>query len=414
MDIKSILFFTSFVCIVYFIVFYYFNKRFLTPLNLDPKNKKIVTRVIFLLIYYPILPFILLKFSGPLVEIISRSAFLVFAFVFIVFPFALFRDALVWIYTAGRRQGKKKGAPETPQAQNETQSETKDGVLSRKEFLVRSNYALLGTGALMMGYGSVETMGGATVFEHTLSLPHLPAEFEGFKIVQLSDIHVGPLIKRGDVERLAEQVNELKPDMIAITGDLVDGTVYNLRGDVEPLKDMVSTHGSYFVTGNHEYYSGANEWLRELERMGLHTLVNEMSLIESRGGKGGGLAIAGVPDIREGKRLADHGYEPEKAIEGAGESDIKILLAHQPLKIERSFEAGYDIQLSGHTHGGQFFPWTMAVKLMFPYVIDLHLHKERMWINVNRGTGFWGPPIRIGVPSEITLMRLRRGPYVGS
>ncbi len=417
MDIKSILFFTSFVAIVYFLVYYYFNARFVKVSTLTEKQKKWSRRALFVFIYLPMLPFFLLHRNGAALDIFSWVAFFIFGFVFILFPFSVARDIAMalyrffsWVLTKRKR---KSGA------ENFSNSDKEGEFISRRAFLLRSNHALLGAGIAMAGYGHTAVIRGPQLFSHDVFLPHLPAEFDGFKIVQLSDVHVGPTIKRDTVEMLVNRTNRLVPDMVAITGDLVDGSVANLRNETAPLADLHSTYGTYFVTGNHEYYSGVGEWMKETERLGMKVLMNNHDRIAiSR--KGGDqakpnqrdLVIGGVPDIREGLRNAGHRYEPEKTFINADPRDVKILLAHQPYALERSLEAGVDLQLSGHTHGGQFFPWTLAVHFIYPYATGLHLHREKMWINVNRGTGYWGPPIRIGVPSEITLITLRRGPYL--
>jgi hypothetical protein len=178
------------------------------------------------------------------------------------------------------------------------------------------------------------------------------------------------------------------------------------------LADLSSTYGSYFITGNHEYYSGVEEWLIELQSLGIKTLVNSHHIITNpKDSAKGHLFIAGVPDIREGPSMGGHPYDPEGTLKLARDIDIKILLAHQPRGLERSLHAGVDLQLSGHTHGGQFFPWNIAVNLIYPYPTDLHLYKNKMWINVNRGTGYWGPPIRGASPAEITLLTLKKGDY---
>jgi predicted MPP superfamily phosphohydrolase len=187
-----------------------------------------------------------------------------------------------------------------------------------------------------------------------------------------------------------------------LTGDLVDGSVDQLGYDVAPLAQVQSRSGNFFVTGNHEYYSGVIEWVEEVRRLGFTVLLNEHQVIAR--GKAN-LLLAGVTDYRGGNFLTSHRSDPQKALEGAPAADVKILLAHQPKNIFAAARAGYDLQISGHTHGGQFFPWNLLVGFAQPYVYGLHTH-ENTQIYVSRGTGYWGPPVRVGSPSEITLIAL--------
>ena len=182
----------------------------------------------------------------------------------------------------------------------------------------------------------------------------------GFRIVQLTDIHVSPTIKRPFVESVVAQANELQPDVVALTGDLVDGSVARLRNDVAPLANLRANDGCFFVTGNHEYYSGVYDWVAYIRQLGFRVLMNEHHLIRRNNA---GILVAGVTDYRGGGFDDAHRSDPKKAIQNAPESDFKLLLAHQPKSIFQAAEAGFDLQISGHTHGGQFFPWNFFVKL---------------------------------------------------
>ncbi|NPC58218.1 metallophosphoesterase [Caenimonas soli] len=235
-----------------------------------------------------------------------------------------------------------------------------------------------------------------------IPLAGLPAGLHGFTIVQISDVHVGPTIRARYVEGIVEAVNRLNPDLVAITGDLVDGSVLELGAQVAPLSRLVSKHGSYFVTGNHEYYSGVEPWLVELHRLGIKVLHNEHVVIERGGAK---LVLAGVPDYSAGHFDEAHRSDARAAVAGAPAGAVKLLLAHQPRSAPAAAEAGFDLQLSGHTHGGQFLPWRFFVQFQQPFTSGLH-KVGRMWIYVSRGTGYWGPPKRFGAPSEITELRL--------
>jgi predicted MPP superfamily phosphohydrolase len=247
----------------------------------------------------------------------------------------------------------------------------------------------------------------APVVKVDVPVTDLPEALEGFTIAQISDIHVGPTIKRPFVEKMVERVNRLDADVIAITGDIVDGSVRELSHDTAPLAHLSARHGIYAVTGNHEYYSGANAWVSELERLGTHVLMNEHVVIEK---DGAALALAGVTDYSAGYFEPSQKSDPQRAVSGAPRNAVKILLAHQPRSAKAAVKAGYDLQLSGHTHGGQFWPWNFFVRLQQPFTAGLN-RLGKMWVYINRGTGYWGPPMRFGIPSEITRIRLvRAGP----
>jgi predicted MPP superfamily phosphohydrolase len=230
----------------------------------------------------------------------------------------------------------------------------------------------------------------------------LPEALHGFTIAQISDIHVGPTIKRGFVERIVKRVNKLGSDMVAITGDVVDGPVRKLSEHTAPLADLESRHGTYVVTGNHEYYSGVQGWVRELERLSARVLMNEHVVLEHDGAP---LTVAGITDYSAHYFDASHRSDPRSALAGSPRDAVKVMLAHQPRSAQASAAAGADLQLSGHTHGGQFWPWNLFVRLQQPYTAGLH-REGGMWVYINRGTGYWGPPMRFGVPPEITAIRL--------
>lgn len=245
----------------------------------------------------------------------------------------------------------------------------------------------------------------AAVVDVTVPIAGLPAELVGFTIAQISDIHVGATIKRPYLSAIVDKVNSLNADMIAVTGDLVDGRVSELRSHTAPLKRLHSRHGTYFVTGNHEYYSGALPWIEELRRLGLTVLLNEHVTLQHEGRT---VVVAGVTDYSAGHFHAEHASDPAAALRGASQdAAVKLLLAHQPRSSFKAAEAGYDLQLSGHTHGGQFFPWNFFVRFQQPFTAGLHKIKD-LWVYTSRGTGYWGPPKRLGAPSEITRIRLTR------
>jgi uncharacterized protein len=232
---------------------------------------------------------------------------------------------------------------------------------------------------------------------------NLPRALHGFSIAQISDVHVGPTIKRGFVEDIVRRVNDLNADMIAVTGDLVDGSVQQLSRHTAPFAGLRARHGAYFVTGNHEYYSGEQAWSTEFRRLGLHVLKNEHVVLQHDGAS---LVLAGVTDYSAHHYDPAERSDPAAALRGAPtDAGARVLLAHQPSSAAAAATAGFDVQISGHTHGGQFWPWNLFVHLFQPFTSGLHRVKH-LWIYVSRGTGYWGPPNRFGVPSEITRIRL--------
>ena len=251
----------------------------------------------------------------------------------------------------------------------------------------------------------------------------LPHALRGFTVAQISDIHVGPTIRQAYLERIVSRVNSLRADVVAITGDLVDGSVAALAAHVAPLAALESRHGTFFVTGNHEYYSGAQAWISELRRLGLTVLLNEHVVLYHGTPRALGvtadaqddsqimapLVLAGVTDFGAHHFDETQRSDPRAALEGApATAPVRLLLAHQPRSAPAAEQAGFDVQLSGHTHGGQFWPWNLFVRFQQPFTAGLH-RQGRLWVYTSRGTGYWGPPKRFGAPSEITLLRLVAG-----
>ncbi len=276
---------------------------------------------------------------------------------------------------------------------------------------------VLGLLATVLGFWNARRT--ASVVRVDVPIAGLPAALHGFTVAQISDVHVGPTIRHGYLARIVARVNALGADMVAITGDLVDGRVADLQKHVAPLADLTSTHGTFFVTGNHEYYSGAHDWIAELRRLGATVLMNEHVVLHHDSGHspdtGTGaakrvgtapLVLAGVADFTAHHFDKSHRSDPKAALVGAPrDAAIRLLLAHQPRSAQAASDAGFDLQLSGHTHGGQFWPWMHFVKFQQPFTAGLNKLKN-LWVYTNSGTGYWGPPKRFGVPSEITHLRL--------
>jgi hypothetical protein len=204
------------------------------------------------------------------------------------------------------------------------------------------------------------------------------------------------------VQAVVRRVNQLNPDVVALTGDIVDGYPAQLGDEAAPLAGLSARHGVYLVTGNHEYYHGADEWITTFRRLGLLPLLNEHVVLRHNGAE---LVIAGINDFSANNSPHGHVSDAKAALLESPEGAPKIMLAHQPRSAGQVEAAGADLQLSGHTHGGQFWPWNFFVRLQQPYVAGLH-RLGGMWVYTSRGTGYWGPPKRFGAPSEITLITL--------
>jgi predicted MPP superfamily phosphohydrolase len=257
--------------------------------------------------------------------------------------------------------------------------------------------------ALFTAVGFINARRRASVRSIDVPIADLPAALHGFTIAQISDVHIGTTIKGRHLGAIVDAVNELNADMVAITGDLVDGSVAELAMHTECLSRLSSRHGSFFVTGNHEYYSGVRSWVAEIRRLGLNVLMNEHVVLRHDGAD---VVVAGVTDFSAGHFDAAQRSDPAAAIAGApANAGVNVLLAHQPRSAFAAHTAGYDLQLSGHTHGGQFLPWNFFVRFQQPFTAGLHRLGE-LWVYVSRGTGYWGPPKRLGAPSEITRLTL--------
>ncbi len=273
----------------------------------------------------------------------------------------------------------------------------------RRLLTVASNGLIVAATGIITGVGHANTRRVAEVVTVDVPIPGLPDGLDGFRIAQISDLHVGPTIRSELITQIVARVNELSPDLVALTGDLVDGPVDVLRPHVAPLAELVSTHGTYFVTGNHEYYSGAEPWIEHVRSLGMRALIEGHHVVWHNASP---VLIAGVSDLSAHRMVPSHTCDPDAACAGAPEARLRILLAHQPNTVDRVRAGSFDLQLSGHTHGGQFVPFTWLISMVQRYSSGLHLVRG-MWLYVNRGTTWWGPPIRLGAPQEITLLVLR-------
>jgi len=243
---------------------------------------------------------------------------------------------------------------------------------------------------------------GPHLHRQRIDMEDLAPEFEGLRIVQISDLHVGPTIGEAYVRRVVEMSNALDPDLIVLTGDIVDGPVDRLAPLVAPLAELRAREGCVLVLGNHDCYAGARQWIAHFRSLGLAVLLNEHRMI-SRGEAR--LVLGGVTDPALRSTEPAQGPRPDLAAAPEAGKALRILLAHNPSLAPDGQAAGFDLQLSGHTHGGQFFPWNHFVRFWQPFTAGLHRLGD-LWVYVSRGTGYWGPPKRLGAPSEITRLRL--------
>jgi predicted MPP superfamily phosphohydrolase len=275
--------------------------------------------------------------------------------------------------------------------------------VNRRVFLARASAVAAGAASTsLVGVGMAQALGPPDLLRVPVRLRKLDPAFNGFRIAVVSDIHLGPLSGRTHTERIVRMINETSPDLVAIVGDLVDGTVEELGAAAEPLQDLVSREGTFFVTGNHEYFvPDPNSWLRELERLDVRPLQNENTVIR-RGGAA--FDLAGVNDI-SGDTI-DEGPDFDRALSGRDSSRPTVLLAHQPIQVEEAAANGVDLQLSGHTHGGQLWPFHYFVKLAQPALAGLST-VDGTQLYVTRGAGYWGPPVRVGAPPDITVLSLQ-------
>ncbi len=396
--IKLLVFISSYVVIAWLLSAYIILRLF------RPSRPRLIKRIVItiaavlLLITSPTV--ILMRYFGfenQWMDVLTWIGYLGLGFVSFVFTFLISRDFLwtvVFLFFKLKKKFFKKTA-------HDFSSPAPDK--NRRHFLIRSmNMGIMASSGMFIAYGIPQAIQTPKVKNILIPIKNLHPDLEHFRIVQITDIHVSPTIKRPFVENVVSTVNTLSANIVALTGDLMDGSVYRLHHDVEPLKRIRSTHGNFFVTGNHEYYSGVNAWIKHIKWMGFDVLLNEHRIITAGNGR---ILLAGVTDFNGGQFSTAHISDPGKSLSGAPGSHAKILLAHQPRSIYKATAAGFDLQISGHTHGGQFFPWNFFVTLNQPYVSGLHKH-ENTWIYVSRGTGYWGPPVRLCAPSEITVLEL--------
>ncbi len=384
------MFFIIALCILW-LIHGYVAMRTLPAFDIPPTYLNWGYFLIFLLSMLPLLP-ILLRYTGNearMIDRISLVGYTSLGFFVLSFIILIFKDLFLQIVEACEYLFRSQNIVDN----------------SKRTFIKKSlSIGVIGISSSGTIYGFYSSRKGPTVIDQDIFIKNLPASYENFTIAQISDMHVGPTIKKKYVEMVQKKVENINPDLIAVTGDLVDGSVKHLSKDLEPFQDMIAEYGTFFVTGNHEYYSGVDTWLEETDRLGMINLINENRIL-SRGGEN--IAIVGITDFRAHQIKSEHRSNPKKAISNLNTGITKIMLAHQPNSIYSVHDAGVDLQLSGHTHGGQFWPFNYPTKLANAYLAG-HYNHHGTQIYVNRGTGYWGPPLRLGVPAEITVIRLKK------
>ncbi|MFG1669740.1 metallophosphoesterase [Streptomyces sp. Y7] len=247
-----------------------------------------------------------------------------------------------------------------------------------------------------VGYGTYGVLRGPRVKRVTVPLAKLPRAAHGYRIAVVSDIHLGPVLGRGFAQKVVDTINGTQPDLIAVVGDLVDGSVKDLGPAAAPLAGLRARHGAYFVTGNHEYFSGAEQWVEEVRRLGLRPLENARTELPH-------FDLAGVNDVAG--KSEGQGPDFAKALDDRDRARACVLLAHQPVQIHDAVDHGVDLQLSGHTHGGQLWPGNLVAGLANPTLAGLERYGDTQ-LYVSRGAGAWGPPTRVGAESDITVIEL--------
>ena len=399
MNITMVITWITIMMVVIGIGYGYIGWRLIVPAKLVMPWKLYAWLALGLMFVLPFGSAFLARVNEKLTDPLSWVAYVALGFLSLTFTALFIRDG-IWLGSLGIEklilivQKFVSDAPTPPPD------------AARRDFLLQvTNVGVLGVAGVFTAYGIYQARRKPGVVNLTIPIERLPRDFVGLKIVQITDIHAGLTVKRDWIETIVREVQDLKPDLIAFTGDLADGSVPHLRDDVAPFGDLQAPYGKFFITGNHEYYSGAEQWVNEARRLGYDVLMNEHRLIQRNGSS---LVLAGVTDYSGGQFIPSHKSDPKASVQNAPQDAVKILLAHQPRTLYQSESLGFDLMISGHTHGGQFFPWNLVATIGQPYIKGLHNHNGT-WVYVSKGTGYWGPPVRLGARSEITVITLTKG-----
>lgn len=388
MSLPQILIFTAITTAVSLGLHAYVASRLLAGARLRPRGRRIAWGVA--LTAGVALPWIfrLMAYSGEgWADVLQGAGWVILGVFSILVALLLAADLVVLVLRGLARLGGR--APVDPE---------------RRRFLRRVlNFGVVGVTALLSGAALIQASRRAAIKRVTIPIEGLPAALQGLKIAQISDLHVGPTIRDGEMRAVVDAVNALDADLVAVTGDLVDGAVERLAPFVAPLGELRSRHGTFFVTGNHDYFSGALAWMKHCrEALGWRVLGNEHAVVEHAGAT---VLVAGVHDLSGARFVDGHVSDPAAAIAGAPAADLRILLAHQPKSILDAAGLGFHLQLSGHTHGGQYFPFTRILRAVLRFTTGLTREGDT-WLYINAGTTYWGPPMRLDSAQEITLVEL--------
>ena len=367
----------------------YVGKRLLDPFVLSPRVARSAYALLLLHALAVPVVFSTLPSTGTWwADAVQQVGYVAMGFFSLVFVLLLFRDLGLLIFELVVRLVPLE-APVDP---------------ARRTFLSQaSSLLILGGAGLLGGAAWVQARREPVVEEVSVPIEGLPPKLDGFRIVHISDLHAGSAVRADAFAAIVERINALGADLVAVTGDLVDGSVEKLSRHVAPLAGLQSRHGTFFVTGNHEYYSGVEPWCAHCrDGLGMTVLNNAHATVDHEGET---VVVGGVTDLRAGRMVPGHDSDPAAAFAGAPDA-LRILLAHQPTSAYSARGQGVHLQLSGHTHGGQYFPFTWLARLVLPFARGLH-RVGSMWLYVNRGTTFWGPPMRLGAEQEITVLELR-------
>jgi uncharacterized protein len=365
----------------------YLGYRLVKPLGLA----LFWSKVLWGMLYLPLLiPLILIMrrnlFTGPFSQIFEAIVLTSLAFYSFLLGLSLFRDTAAVLLLALSKILKK---PDL-------------SFFSTRQVLKSSCLTVIGASVLMICLGLYNALSTPEIIEVEVPVAGLHPDLDGFRIAQLTDLHADELKSKKYFEAITRAVIGMNPDITVITGDLADGSVETSAPRIESLINLPKE--TYFITGNHDYYAGYEEWIKHTASLGFKILLDDFTVIEKGSAR---ILLAGVTDSAAREMFPDRPRGVEVAVQGAPAADFRILLAHQPKEIFDAEKFGFDLQISGHTHGGQFFPWNHLIGFFHPYVKGLNKH-ESMWIYVSQGTGFWGPPIRLGTRTEITLLILKK------
>ena len=370
---------------VLFVLYAYVGLRFVMPLDIMSSYKYLLCFTLFVFYCFPIIGIILYfnKIENNLSTLIHWLGYTGLGFVSLLFFIQASADLILLLKSLFA-----KGHSFDPH---------------RRAFLSLSAKTIVGG---IAGIGSIWGLYNAlkepVIKRVEIKIDGLPESLKDFRMAQITDLHVGSMITGNFVETVTRKIQELNADILFFTGDAADGSVQSYGKHLHSLAEINPRYGKYFVTGNHEYYSDMNGWLQFIEELGFKILVNESQNIIVNDAT---IMITGIPDRGGGHFSSFHKTDMEKAMGGMNPSDLKILLAHQPKDVEHALKYGFDLQLSGHTHGGQYFPFSLLVQMAHPFIKGLH-KRENTWIYINQGTGYWGPPLRIGTEPEITEITL--------